>query len=461
MNQQNTHWAQDAVFYHIYPLGFCGAPERNDFSSPARNRLAKVSRWIPHMRSLGVNALYLGPLFESSAHGYDTADYYEVDHRLGSNTDLQRLSGELHRGGIRLILDGVFNHVGRDFWAFRDVQQNSAASAYCGWFDGLRFDDSSPYDDAFTYAPWEGHYDLVGLNLTNPEVRAHLFEAMRAWVREFDIDGLRLDVAYLLDMDFLQELSTFCRALKPDFFLLGEVVHGDYSRWANPHTLDSVTNYEAYKGLYSSLVDRNYFEIAYSLNREFGPGGLYHGLPLYNFADNHDVDRVTAKLPNPALLYPLYLLLFTMPGLPSIYYGSEFGVDGRRTAQDDRALRPALDLDKLQRSAPQPGLPAFIAQLAALRAGLPALRNGGYSQLHVASEQLAFARFTADEYVVVLLNAAAEPARLELDLPVRASQAVDLLNNGEEFKLDNGRLVVEKVAPRWGRMLKLDLISGR
>lgn len=455
MDQQNTHWAQEAFFYHIYPLGFCGAPERNDFSSPAQNRLAKVGGWIPHMRALGVNALYLGPLFESSAHGYDTADYYRVDRRLGSNSNLQELSAELHKNGIRLVLDGVFNHVGRDFWAFRDVQEHGADSPYCGWFDGLRFDDASPYGDPFTYTPWEGHYDLVRLDLSNPDVRAHLFEAVRAWVREFDIDGLRLDVAYLLNMDFLHELSAFCRALKPDFFLLGEVVHGNYSRWANPETLDSATNYEAYKGLYSSLVDRNYFEIAYSLNREFGTEGMYRGLPLYNFVDNHDVDRVTAKLPDPALLYPLYLLLFTMPGVPSIYYGSEFGVDGRRTAEDDRALRPALELADLQHNAPQPDLPATITRLAALRAMLPALRSSGYSQLHVASEQLAFARFSSNEYIVVMLNAAAEPARLELDLPVRTSRAVDLLNNGEQFNLENGKLVVESIAPRWGRVLRL------
>ena len=457
MNQQNTHWAQDAFFYHIYPLGFCGAPERNDFSSTAQDRLAKVGEWIPHMRTLGVNALYLGPLFESSAHGYDTADYFRVDRRLGSNADLAKLSTELHSNGIRLILDGVFNHVGRDFWAFRDVQQKGADSAYCSWFDGLRFDGSSPYGDAFTYTPWEGHYDLVRLDLSNPDVRAHLFAAVRAWVQEFDIDGLRLDVAYLLDLNFLQELSAFCRALKPGFFLLGEVVHGDYSRWANPQTLDSTTNYEAYKGLYSSLVDKNYFEIAYSLNREFGPGGLYRGLPLYNFADNHDVDRVAAKLPDPALLYPLYLLLFTMPGLPSIYYGSEFGLDGRRSAQDDRPLRPSLELADLQHNAPQLDMPATIARLAALRAELPALRGSGYSQLYVASEQLAFARFSSDEYIVVMLNAAAKPVRLELDLPVRASQALDLLNDGEPFKLENGKLVVENVAPRWGCMLKVKL----
>ena len=257
---------------------------------------------------------------------------------------------------MRLILDGVFNHVGRDFWAFRDLQHNRQSSPYRDWFAGLRFDARSPYGDPFSYEPWNGHYDLVRLNLANPAVREHLFEAIRSWVRDFDIDGLRLDVADCLDLDFLGALHAFCTTLKPDFWLMGEVVHGDYRRWVNPRTLDSVTNYEAYKGLYSSLSEQNYFEIAYALNRQFGPGGLYTGLPLYNFADNHDVDRVASKLLDSAHLYPLYLLLFTMPGVPSIYYGSEWGLKGQRTPHSDSALRPCLDLAGMQRTTPHPNL---------------------------------------------------------------------------------------------------------
>ena len=455
----SPHWAADAIFYQIYPLGLCGAPERNDFSSPVCPRLEKIHAWLPHLRSLGINALYLGPVFESTAHGYDTANYYEVDRRLGDRRTLAALAADLHQNGIRLILDGVFNHVGRDFWAFRDVQQYRENSAYRDWFTGLSFAGQSPYGDPFTYQPWNGHYDLVKLNLSHPGVRQHLFEAIRMWVEEFQIDGLRLDVADCLDLDFMRALRSFCSQLQPDFWLMGEVVHGDYRRWANPETLDSVTNYEAYKGLYSSLVDKNYFEIAYALNRQFGPGGLYANLPLYNFVDNHDVDRVASQLSQPAHLYPLYLLLFSMPGVPSIYYGSEWGLEARRTPQSDAALRPCLALAEVRRTTTHPRLADDIARLAAARQALPALRRGDYRQLFVAAEQLAFSRSTDAETVVVLLNAAETPARLEVPVPAHALRAVDVLNGGETFPVQNGRLRVEPVPARWGRLLKLEFSS--
>ncbi len=449
----SNQWTQEAVFYHIYPLGFCGAPDRNDFTSPPVERLQKIGQWLPHIRSLGTNALYLGPLFESSAHGYDTADYFNVDRRLGTNDTLATLSTELHYQDMRLILDGVFNHVGRDFWAFRDVQQNGSASPYRDWFEGLHFGAQSPLGDNFYYQPWEGHFDLVRLNLKNPDVRDHIFSAVQSWIEEFDFDGLRLDVAYLLELDFMQELRAFCKKLRPDFWLLGEMIHGDYRRLANPLTLDSTTNYEAYKGLYSSLADRNYFEIAYALNRQFGQGGLYTGLNLYNFVDNHDVDRAASKFDNPELLYPLYLLLFTMPGIPSIYYGSEWGIRGKRTAQDDSALRPCLDLEEMERSAPLPGLPDFITKLASLRRSLPALYSGNYIQLSVAHEQFAFLRQAGDESIIVLLNAASQPASFELRLPMNATDAVDLLNENEHVAPEGNTLRVDTVKPCWGRIL--------
>ncbi len=240
---------------------------------------------------------------------------------------------------------------------------------------------------------------------------------------------------------------------------MGEVVHGDDRRWANPETLDSVTNYEAYKGLYSSLVDKNYFEIAYALNRQFGPGGLYADLPLYNFVDNHDVDRVASQLSQPAHLYPLYLLLFSLPGVPSIYYGSEWGLEARRTPQSDAALRPCLALAEVRRTTPHPRLADDISRLAAARQALPALRRGDYRQLFVAAEQLAFSRSTDAETVVVLLNAAETPARLEVPVPAHALRAVDVLNGGETFPVQNGRLRVEPVPARWGRLLKLEFSS--
>jgi glycosidase len=318
---------------------------------------------------------------------------------------------------LRLILDGVFHHVGREFWAFRDVRERAERSEYVGWFEGLSFDRRSPLGDAFGYQGWEGHYELVKLNLHHPALRAHLFQAVESWVHQFQIDGLRLDVAYQLDLDFLRALAARCRALNPEFWLLGEVIHGDYRRWTGPGLLDSVTNYECYKGLYSSLNDRNYFEIAYALNRQFGEGGLYRDLPLHAFADNHDVDRVASLLREPAHLYPLYCLLFTMPGVPSIYYGSEWGLGGRRTSGSDRALRPSLELEQASREAPHPDLAPFITRLARIRSASGALRHGSYRQLQVSHEQLAFLRQWRAEKALVALNAAGEPARLALQLP--------------------------------------------
>lgn len=448
-----VHWSHDSVFYHIYPLGLCGAPAQNAPAGPIEPRLAELHGWIDHMAELGVNALYLGPLFEASAHGYDTADYYRVDRRLGDEATLAELTGALHARGIRVILDGVFHHVGRDFWAFRDLQAHGEGSAYKDWFTGIDFGRRSPYGDPFAYETWSGHFNLVKLNLGHPAVRAHLFGAVSQWVERYQIDGLRLDVADVMDAGFLRDLAAHCRSLRADFWLLGEQVHGDYRRLANPSTLDATTNYEVYKGLYSSHNDRNYFEIAYALNRQFGAVGLYAGLPLYNFADNHDVDRVASLLGEPAHLYPLYALLFTIPGVPSIYYGSEWGIGGRKGA-DDAPLRPRLTLPAAQAQAPHPDLAPTIARLAAMRHRVPALRHGDYTQLLVAHEQLAFARRAGEQTAIVAVNAAATPARLDLPaagLPEGASLG-DALEAGAAAQVRGGRVAVE-VPPRWARVL--------
>jgi glycosidase len=442
----------------------CDAPAQNDFSSPPIPRLDKLLPWIEHIDRLGANALYLGPLFESGSHGYDTADYYHVDRRLGERATLAYLSSRLHARGIRLILDGVFNHVGRHFWAFRDVLANGPASPYCDWFHGLRFDaGNSPFGDPFVYDTWNGHASLVKLNLHNPAVRQHLFGAVEMWISEFGIDGLRLDTADCLDLDFLAALSDFCRRLRPDFWLMGEVIHGDYRRWANPEMLDSVTNYECYKGLYSSFVDQNFFEIAYAFNRQSGGEGMYRDLRLYNFVDNHDVNRIASTLTDPAHLVPLHVLLFGMPGIPSIYYGSEWGLPGVKSPTSDIPIRPALDLDALTRPGaqlPQADLPGIIARLAHLRRGSSALSGGDYTQLMVSSQQFAFARQAQNERVVVAVNSAAQPARLDISLPDNFGTVFeDLFNPGENFSPRNGRLDVS-IPPCWGRILRANPASA-
>lgn len=448
----SASWARDAIVYHVYPLGLCGAPPRNDFRSSPTPRLGQLLGWIDHWQSLGINTLYLGPVFEAGTHGYDTADYTRVDRRLGDQETLAALTARLRESGIRVILDAVLNHVGRDFWAFKDVLANGPNSPYVGWFSGLRFDRRSPLGDPFSYDTWAGAHELVKLNLSHPDVRAHLFGAVALWMDAFGIDGLRLDAADVMDLGFLRDLAAFCRARRPDFWLVGEVVHGDYTRWANADTLDATTNYEAYKGLHSSHNDRNYFEIAHSLNRQFGPGGLYAGLPLYAFVDNHDVDRIASTLRHPAHLFPLHILLFTMPGVPAIYYGSEWAMAGRKAAHSDAPLRPAIVSPASAGGLSHP-LASAIARLARLRAGLAALRHGDYQPLHVSSEQLAFARVHGDARVIVALNAAEQPATIRVDVPGAGSVLIDVLNGHERFPLTAGRAEITAVPANWGRVL--------
>ncbi len=447
-------WTKESIFYHIYPLGLCGAPEWNKSTSPVVHRLDKLMPWLGHLQSMGANAIYLGPVFEASSHGYDVIDYYQVDRRLGNNQTLKQFSNEVHQRRMHLVLDAVFNHVGRDFWAFKDVQEHGKDLAYRDWFHNLRFDDVSPMGDPFNYESWEGHYKLVKLNLAHPDVRKHLFDAVAMWMDQFNIDGLRLDAADCIDFNFLSALHDFTKAKRSEFWLMGEVVHGNYRDWINPNTLDSVTNYQTYKGLYSSLLEKNYFEIAHEINRQFGEGGIYRGLDMYNFVDNHDVDRVASKLDDPAMLFPLYLLLFTMPGIPSVYYGSEYGIDGQKGPWSDGSLRPELELNQLNIQG-QTDLLEAIKRLAALRQGTKALSLGDYKPVHVNHQQFAFMRQFEEQIMLIILNSASEEVDLSLDLPWQEGVFMDQLSGKTVFKLENGQLRV-KVPPCWGRALSFE-----
>lgn len=417
-------WYRDAVIYHIYPIGMCGAPRENDFSSQPSDAISKIADIIPHISRTGFNCIYFGPVFESTRHGYDTADYSLIDRRLGTNADFAELCQKLHTAGIRVILDGVFNHVGRDFFAFRDVLSNREGSRYSGWFN-INFGGNSPYNDGLWYEGWEGHYDLVKLNLRNPEVKQYIFDRIRGWIDEFGIDGLRLDVAYCLDLDFLRELKSFCRSVKGDFFLLGEVVHGDYNRWCNDQMTDSVTNYECYKGVHSSINCANMHEIAYSLNRQFGREHwcLYTGKSLYNFVDNHDVSRIASILNDKELLPCAYSLMFSMPGIPSVYYGSELEFAGDKKDGDDR-LRPALTAADVE--AYGGSLAEHIASLCAAREQSAALCRGSYAQLYVAPKQLVFEREYNGERVICAINTDSAPHTAHFN--ANAGRAKDLIS---------------------------------
>ena len=320
-------WFDQAVIYQIYPLGLCGAPRDND--EVQDHRILKLLDWVDHIKKTGADTVLLNPVFDSDCHGYDTRDYFKVDPRLGTNEDLARVCKAFHDAGLRVMLDGVFNHVGRGFWAFRDVREKKWDSPYKDWFH-ISFDGNTDRNDGFWYEAWEGHNELVKLNLWNPAVVDHQFQAIRAWVDQFGIDGLRLDVAYCLPPEYLKQLRAFVNGLKPGFVLMGETLHGDYNRWMGPELCHSVTNYECYKGLWSSFNSVNLFEICHSLARQFGPEQwtLYKGAHLLSFLDNHDVTRIATQLTDPNHLPLAYAMLFGMPGVPAVYYGSEWGIHG-------------------------------------------------------------------------------------------------------------------------------------
>ncbi len=449
-------WAEERVFYHIYPLGLCGAPERNDFMAEPQPRILELEAWLPHIRELGCDALYIGPHFESAAHGYDTVDYFKLDRRLGRNQDLARFCQGARDQGMKIVFDAVFNHVGVEHPFFRDLAQRRQDSPYRDWFVKVDFSDAArgaPGGQGFGYEGWGGHYNLAKLNLENPAVKAHLFAAVASWMDEYGIDGLRLDAADCLDKGFLRELSAFCRSKRADFWLMAELIHGNYSAWLKEGGLDSATNYECWKGLYSSMNDDNLFEIAHSLTRLFGEGGLYRGLNLYSFADNHDVDRVASLLKKRERLFPLYFLLYAMPGSPSLYYGSEWGLEGKKRGGSDAPLRPRLSLDSLRAGGPEPGLKDCLTRLAAMRRALPELRHGAYRQAHVSSSCLAFFRETAEGRVLVAVNASDKEEELVLDGFSPTGAYADPLNGNEGISSHGGRLRL-RLFPNWGRVIR-------
>lgn len=395
-------WAYNSIFYQIYPIGFCGAPVHND--GVCVPRIRKLMDWSEYLQTLGVDSILLNPIFESDNHGYDTRDFKTIDCRLGTNEDFKEVCEDLHKHNVKIVLDGVFNHVGRGFWAFKDVQEKKWDSPYKDWFH-ISFDGNSCYNDGFWYEGWEGHFELVKLNLQNPAVVDYLMECVKYWIDEFGIDGLRLDVAYSLDHNFMRRLRSYTQELKPDFALIGEVLFGDYNIIVNDEMLHSCTNYECYKGLYSSFNCMNMFEIAHSLHRQFGSDQwcIYRGKHLMTFVDNHDVTRLASILTNKKHIPLAYGLLMGMPGIPCLYYGSEWAEQGEKAPDNDYALRPCFE-------EPKPNeLTEFIKKLIRVRQESDALCNGAYKNVVIQNHQLVFERCSEKERVIVAINAADYP----------------------------------------------------
>ena len=403
----------DQIMYQIYPLGFCGAPRHND--GKQAHRIRRVLQWIPHMKRLGITAVLFNPVFESDRHGYDTRDFSRIDCRLGTNEDFAEVCDGLHDAGISVILDAVYNHVGRGSPYFQDLLKNRKNSRYADWFctDFSRTDEP----DGFFYECWEGYRELAKLNLRSAEVRRFLISRTEQWIAEFGIDGLRLDVAYMLDRQFLQELCGKIRAYEPDFYFVGEMTGGNYRELTDGNLLTGVTNYDLRGALASFAVHGRLQETASAVNREFGQSGAYRHLPLLNFADNHDVDRIASLCPKERL--PLiYDLLFALPGIPCIYYGSEWGTKGKRTKWSDAPLRPAFE--KPLRN----GLSEHIASLARMRSSYRIFTDGDLAVLYASDDVFMFRRRSAKGQLTFAVNASSHAAKMPADPEV--GDAIDL-----------------------------------
>lgn len=433
-------WYDEAVFYHIYPLGLTGAPKQNAYGEP-EHRLRDVFPWIQHIKEIGCNAIYIGPLFESVGHGYETTDYKKLDSRLGTNEDLTDFVTECHKEGIKVILDGVFNHTGRDFFAFQDIKKNREASRYKDWYCNVNFYANNEYNDGFSYENWGGYNLLAKLNQHNPAVRDYICDVIRFWVKEYDIDGIRLDAADVLDFNYMQAIRQVANEVKPDFWLMGEVIHGDYDKWVNDGTLHSVTNYVLHKALYSGHNDHNYFEIAHTVRRLYGMGGNRpDGLKLYNFVDNHDVERIYTKLTNKEHYMPVHVLMYTLPGVPSVYYGSEFGIEGRKERNSDDSLRPALNLDDYKEALKNNACTKLIAALGKIRQNTPALSYGDYQEHVLTNRQYAFSRNYNGASAVVAVNN--DDNSCTLSLPAKGATCFVGALSGERVQVQDGKINV-------------------
>ena len=432
-------WYDEAVFYHIYPLGLSGAPAQNE-KGDIVHRLRDMEPWIDHIKEIGCNALYIGPLFESVGHGYETTDYRTLDRRLGDNDDLKHFVDACHKKDVRVIFDGVFNHTGRDFFAFQDLKENRENSRYKDWYCNVNFWGNNEYNDGFSYDNWGGYNLLVKLNQRNPEVKDYIYDVIRFWISEFDIDGIRLDAADVLDFDFMKGMRQVADEAKADFWLMGEVIHGDYSRWVNTDTLHSVTNYNLNKALWSGCNDHNFFEVAHTVKRLYDMGGgQYQNMKLYNFADNHDVERIVNRLQNKDHFEVVHTLMYTLPGVPSIYYGSEFGIEGKKERGSDASLRPCLDLADYADALEKNPFTILIAKLGKFRQGSKALSYGEYRELLLTNRQYAYLRSYEGEDVIAAVNN--DEADVTISIPYSGSrESFTGLLSGETYKVDGGKI---------------------
>jgi len=328
-----TSWADHAILWHVYPLGFTGAePAALPPGEPVRRRLRQLEGWLDYAVELGCNGLLLGPLFAAETHGYDTVDHFRIDPRLGDLSDFDALVSAADQRGLRLILDGVFNHVGRSFPAFQAALGGGPTAPAARWFKRTA--------DGTDYAVFEGHGQLVELDHDEPAVLSYVIEVMSHWLAR-GAGGWRLDAAYAVPPAFWAKAVPAVREAFPDAWFLGEMIHGDYAAYANEAGLDSITQYEVWKAIWSCLNDRNFFELDHALGRH---NAFLDGELAQTFVGNHDVTRLATALNDERHFSHAIAILCCLGGVPSVYYGDEQGMRGvkEHRAGGDDEIRPAF-----------------------------------------------------------------------------------------------------------------------
>ena len=407
-------WIRHAIWWQVYPLGFVGA-ERTALpdGEPSRPRLRQLEAWLPHLLELGCNGLALGPVFESGTHGYDTVDHFRVDRRLGTDDDLQHLIDACHTHGIRVLLDGVFNHVGRGFAPFRAVLEKGPHAPEAAWFH-VNPDGGGP--DGFRYRDFEGHGALVALNHDAPEVADHVAAVMTHWC-DRGVDAWRLDAAYSVPPRFWRDVLPRVRARRPDLWVVGEMIHGDYPGYVTDSGVDSITQYELWKAIWSALNDRNLFELAHALRRH---NAMLRTFLPQTFVGNHDVTRLASRLTDRRHLAPALALLFALPGVPTVYYGDEFGFTGVKEDREggDDAVRPAFPVHPEDADSSGDALRALHQELIGLRRRHAWLVDARIEEPDLLTNEQLAVRLTGEgQQLALVLNLADEPAQVDVAMP--------------------------------------------
>ena len=398
-------WVDHVLWWQVYPLGFTGAEEEAVAGAGEPHRLRRIEGWLDHLVSLGANGLLLGPVFSSATHGYDTTDYFSVDPRLGDADDLDRLVAACHDRGIRVLLDGVFNHAGRDFPPVAQALAEGPGSAAAEWVRRLYDHGGMVTADYF-----EGHDTLVTLNHGSPRVQEFVGDVLRHWLRR-GIDGWRLDAAYAVPPAFWAAVLPGVRAEFGNAWFAGEMIHGDYAAYVAEAGLDSVTQYELWKAIWSSLDTGNLWELDWTLGRHAAL--LEHLMPL-TFLGNHDVTRVASQIRDPRHRSHAVALLGFLPGVPSVYYGDEFGLEGVKEQRvgGDAAVRPVLPAERGAYPNPHPEVEAVYRQVLGLRRRHPWLVDAVTRTEEVADRHLvvrAEDRRTRNLRLALVVNLADEP----------------------------------------------------